>query len=146
MKTATITKTVSAKEKLKALRANSGTITLTHEVCKLIMEAGGPTYYSVSGGYRCNQTGEFVGNATQNHRTRVGNMAVPPKRVAETQTKSRQISSPYQSGATSLPRAFTNFGYSHCPNNDCGRMLGIYSSLRGTTQTCSFCRKQCRVI
>ena len=71
---------LEAKKKLSLLRA-SGDITLTPEIAQLILANNGPTFKAISGGYRCNQTGEKIGvGGTKKYRRRIWSLAKPPKK------------------------------------------------------------------
>lgn len=141
--------TATEKEAKRQLRQklNSGLTTLTPEVAKLIMAAGGPTFRTVSGGFRCNQTGEKVGRGgTESYRRRVYELATPPKPVGTTnksqdQSVMRPIQRPIPEVDISEPgRAI------YCPNPRCQRFFDFARNTIEGISTCGRCGEQFRKI
>lgn len=129
-----------AKCALAAKRRESRVLSLTAEVCKLIIAAGGPTYRQSGKGFRCVQTGEHVGKV-ENFTRRVFNLAG----TGDKQAKEEAAKAALAKARAFLPGAYISFGYVYCPKLGCSASFGAQSNLAGTVQTCSRCGTNFRV-
>lgn len=128
-----------AKGALAAKRRESKALTLTAEVSKLIIAAGGPTYRQSGKGFRCVQTGESVGKHTKNFTARVFSLAGGGEFKANEDAAKAALARAF------LPGAYISFGYVYCPKLGCSSSFGTKSSLAGSVQTCGRCGTKFRV-
>lgn len=136
------------KEARKRLHQMRGTgFVLTPDAAKLIMTAGGPTFRTISGGYRCNQTGEKVGRGgTKNYCRRVYGLTDPPKPVvvqtnASASSSRRTVQSHIPEIDITSPDVFIR-----CPNPLCEVGIGYTNLMIEGIGACPRCNKQFRKI
>jgi hypothetical protein len=139
---------VKVKSELRK-RFKGEVLELTPELCKLIMNSGGPTFKPCGRGFRCNQTGEFVGKKTIAYANRISGIAntgtqksfkdEEKERVREAEEKRKAIEAlPFARKYGSLWSGY----YLYCPN--CQTELGTEERFH-TWSTCPSCKQGFRV-
>ena len=139
---------VKVKSELRK-RLKNEVLKLTPESCKLIMNSGGPTFKPCGRGFRCNQTGEFVGKKTTAYANRISGIAntgaqksfkdEEKERAREAEEKRKAIEAlPF---AHKYGNSFSGF-WIYCPS--CHKELGSVEKFH-TWSTCPYCKQGFRV-
>lgn len=126
-----------AKNRLRELRKQSPLLTLSPEICDLVVTSGGPTFRQTGKGFRCVQTGELVrASSTEAFRSRVSSgqsrqgQAVNVATAIVTTGKT-----PLSVYARGLP------GYMRCPFCTGSQYIDYKGQVR-----CKHCRKEFQVL